>query len=240
MGRSSLVVLAGAAMVLSAAAVFTFGRHGTASAATTVTVAVGDNYFANPNPGSHTTTIQVGDTVHWNWVGINNHSVTDDNCPATCVFDYPGSPTFAVGSGSFDFTFNTAGTYNYHCIVHPGMDGTIVVQAATAATPTNTASAATNTPGTATASATPTGTAAATGTVSPTATAGAATSTPVAVSTAPPSSGGSGGVTGLPSTGGRGSAARASWAWLSLALALGGAALIGGTLTARLVGRRAR
>ena len=57
--------------------------------------------------------------VHWVWIGINNHSVTDNGCPATCLFDNPGSPTFAKTTGTFDFTFNTAGTYNYRCIVHP-------------------------------------------------------------------------------------------------------------------------
>ena len=235
MGRSWLLLLIGTAMVLLASVVFTLGQHETASAAT-VTVAVGDNYFANPNPGSHTTTISVGDTVHWNWVGTNNHSVTSDT-PG--IFDYPGAPTFAVATGTFDFTFNSAGTFNYHCIVHSGMDGTIVVQAATASTPTNTASAATHTAvtGTATASATRTATAAATGTVAATGTPAAATSTPVAVSTAP-ASGGTGGVTGLPSTGTGGDGGGAVM-WFSVALAFAGMSLIGGSAALAVARRRA-
>ena len=31
-------------------------------------------------------------------------------------------------SGSFSFTFDTAGTFEYHCEYHPNMHGTIVVQ----------------------------------------------------------------------------------------------------------------
>jgi plastocyanin len=28
----------------------------------------------------------------------------------------------------FSFTFSTAGTFQYHCAIHPGMVGSVVVQ----------------------------------------------------------------------------------------------------------------
>ena len=70
------------------------------------------------NPGNRT--VSVGTTVTWtNKDGIA-HTVT--------------SNTGAFGSGSlannatFSFTFDTAGSYPYHCTIHPGMTGTITVQ----------------------------------------------------------------------------------------------------------------
>ena len=41
------------------------------------------------------------------------------------VLDPPGSPK---GPGQFVVTFTKAGTYRYECVIHPDMDGTIVVQ----------------------------------------------------------------------------------------------------------------
>ena len=43
-------------------------------------------------------------------------------------FPAPGQDTYAV-------TFPTAGTYPFHCLIHPGMDGTVTVAAAGAAYP---------------------------------------------------------------------------------------------------------
>jgi plastocyanin len=30
----------------------------------------------------------------------------------------------------FEYTFDTIGTFNYHCTIHPGMNGTIIVKPA--------------------------------------------------------------------------------------------------------------
>ena len=93
--------------------------------ATTAAVDVGDNFFksshnASENPAVDT--IAVGGQVTWTWVGAVGHSVHST-----------GSPTFTSStiqaSGTYSFTFNTAGTYQYNCVVHGNaMTGTVVVK----------------------------------------------------------------------------------------------------------------
>jgi plastocyanin len=65
-------------------------------------------------------TVKVGDTVTWVNQDSPNHDVVADNGEFK-------SELFA-NSGSFSFTFTKAGTYPYHCSIHPGMVGTVVVQ----------------------------------------------------------------------------------------------------------------
>ena len=47
----------------------------------------------------------------------------------------PGVPAPPGTVSSYSLTFPTAGTYQFHCLIHPGMAGTLVVQAAGAAYP---------------------------------------------------------------------------------------------------------
>ena len=96
-----------------------------ASIPTTASVEVGDNFFksarnASSNPAVDT--IAVGGSVTWTWSGSNSHSVSSQ-----------GSPSFTssaiMTSGSYSFTFNSAGTYTYDCAVHgASMTGTVVVR----------------------------------------------------------------------------------------------------------------
>ncbi len=66
-------------------------------------------------------TVAAGTTVRWTNMD-GSHSTTSD----TALWD---SGVLAVG-GQFSFTFNTPGTYAYHCSVHPSaMMGTITVGA---------------------------------------------------------------------------------------------------------------
>jgi plastocyanin len=64
----------------------------------------------------------VGDVVRWEFQdGAVVHNV-----------DGKGSlPDFFSGnpqsSGAYQYTFRTAGTYHYHCDVHPTMTGTVIV-----------------------------------------------------------------------------------------------------------------
>ena len=61
-----------------------------------------------------------GGTVTFNWNGVT-HNVTWQTTPASV-------PNITDRStGSVPVTVNQAGTYNYHCTIHPGMDGTITV-----------------------------------------------------------------------------------------------------------------
>jgi plastocyanin len=65
-----------------------------------------------------TLTINKGDTVVW----VNQDS----------VFHHILGTGFESGNldkgQSFNFIFKTAGTFNYHCTIHPFMKGTIVVK----------------------------------------------------------------------------------------------------------------
>ncbi len=64
--------------------------------------------------------IGVGDTVVWTNNAPTGHTVTSDNGNEL------NSPTIASGR-TYSHTFNTAGTYNYHCSIHPSMIGQIIV-----------------------------------------------------------------------------------------------------------------
>ena len=96
----------------------------TPQAGQTRTVSVGaggETAFADAVSGNSTSTITVGTTVHWVWVD-STHSTTSN----TGVWDSGehGTPH------SFDHTFNSAGTFQYHCTVHgvAMMSGTVIVQ----------------------------------------------------------------------------------------------------------------
>ncbi len=67
-----------------------------------------------------TLSVKVGTRVVW----TNN-----DNVPHTITSDSGSlldSKTIAPGQ-SFSFTFTSAGTFNYHCSIHPMMKGAVVV-----------------------------------------------------------------------------------------------------------------
>lgn len=64
-------------------------------------------------------TVHVGDTVTWTNAGTVGHTVTADDGS----FD---SGMLDVGA-SWSYTFNSPGTFAYHCTPHPWMKGTVVV-----------------------------------------------------------------------------------------------------------------
>jgi plastocyanin len=74
------------------------------------------NYAFTPD----TVNISVNNTVTWNWVG-SPHTTTSD----TGLWD---SGVFGIGH-TFSQKFTSAGSFPFHCEVHPFMIGTIVVQA---------------------------------------------------------------------------------------------------------------
>lgn len=85
----------------------------TPTATNTVTI---QNYAFSPA----TITVKVGDTVTWTNNDSAPHSATADDGS----FD---TGTFSQGQ-SKSITFKKAGTFTYHCSVHPYMKGTVIVQ----------------------------------------------------------------------------------------------------------------
>jgi plastocyanin len=67
-------------------------------------------------------TASVGQTVAWVFQDANPHTVTADDDSFT-------SPKGGLANGrTYSHTFDKAGTYRYHCAIHPQMLGTVVVQ----------------------------------------------------------------------------------------------------------------
>lgn len=70
-----------------------------------------------PNP----TTMRVGQTVAWHNADTTAHDSTQD----AGRFQ---TGTLSAGATSSALMMSTAGTFTYHCTIHPGMIGTLVVQ----------------------------------------------------------------------------------------------------------------
>jgi plastocyanin len=83
--------------------------------------------------------IKVGGTVRWTNAGPAPHTTTSDqsvwasaqlNPPVSGGGGYGGGG--GMPGGAYSLTFHTAGTYNYHCSIHPpttypSFHGTVVV-----------------------------------------------------------------------------------------------------------------
>ena len=69
-----------------------------------------------------TLTIPKGATVIWTNMSAAPHSINNN----TNAFSSPGN---LLRSQTFQMVFTTAGTYTYHCGLHPYMKGTITVTA---------------------------------------------------------------------------------------------------------------
>jgi plastocyanin len=72
-----------------------------------------------------TLTIKAGTTVTWKNTTAASHTVTSDDGK---TFDSGTSKPLAAQTGTFSFTFTSAGTFAYHCEIHPFMKATIIVQ----------------------------------------------------------------------------------------------------------------
>jgi plastocyanin len=88
------------------------GDDSSSSSADPGTVLVKDNVF-DPK----TITVAPGDTVTWKFEGVSAHNVTFDDFNSKLKKD-----------GTYEHTFDTAGSFDYHCTVHAGMSGTVVVE----------------------------------------------------------------------------------------------------------------
>jgi plastocyanin len=94
-----------------------------------VAVIVGNNFMKSAHNGSinpAVDTVAVGASVTWTWTNTGNvpHGIQSLGNP---VFR---NSTVLTGNGNtYRVTFNTAGTYQYDCLVHGSMmPGTIVVR----------------------------------------------------------------------------------------------------------------
>jgi plastocyanin len=91
------------------------GACAVAQSAGTVAVKIA-NYAFSPAAG----TAKVGDTITWTNSDSAGHTATVDGQDA-CT-----TPTLSNGA-SGSITFSQAGTYPFHCKIHPTMTGTITV-----------------------------------------------------------------------------------------------------------------
>lgn len=66
--------------------------------------------------------VKVGATVTWTNQDDVSHTITADTASA----DAPSSQLISKGK-TYSFTFKKAGTYSYHCNLHPYMKGTVTV-----------------------------------------------------------------------------------------------------------------
>lgn len=78
-----------------------------------------------------TITIAAGQSVVWSNSGPSSHTVTSDNSSWTSATLGAPSGTdpygYPTGGGSFSHLFSSAGTYHYHCSIHAGMTGVVIV-----------------------------------------------------------------------------------------------------------------
>jgi plastocyanin len=80
--------------------------------AATKSVKVGDDWFVRSSEGAvPTVTIKRNDTVHWKFVGDDDHTVSVKSGPVR--FSSP-----AKASGTYTKKFTKAGTYRIYCKIH--------------------------------------------------------------------------------------------------------------------------
>jgi plastocyanin len=101
------------------AVIAALGLHLGGAATTSVTML--ESSFYSPATGTRVVTIPVGDTVTWQNDSVQYHDVTFDTVPWESGQVGPG--------GSWSYTFNTPGIYDYTCQLHldEGMTGRAVV-----------------------------------------------------------------------------------------------------------------
>jgi plastocyanin len=117
--RVGLTVLA-AVLALVATACGSSSPSAPTVAAADVTITMVGNLSAQSFSPS-ATTMRVGQTVAWKNGDSIPHDATQDAARfATGILN--------AGATSSPLTMATAGSFTYHCTIHPGMVGTVIVQ----------------------------------------------------------------------------------------------------------------
>ena len=96
-----------------------YAASASASPALTVKVSITTNKKGVFTFKPKSITIAVGTTVKWTNTTTVAHTVTSDTGVFNSGIINPG--------GTFKFTFTQKGTFGYHCMIHPFMTATIIV-----------------------------------------------------------------------------------------------------------------
>jgi len=116
---------------LIAVAPSAFAEHGEGGMAATVTNAPGSSTPGCEETDScfipSTVVITVGGTVTWD--NTDNAAHTSSSGTPTDGPDGVFDSSLIMAGGSYSHTFDTAGTFDYFCMVHPWMEGTVIVEA---------------------------------------------------------------------------------------------------------------
>ena len=84
-----------------------------------------------------TVTIEVGETVTWENNDTAAHTASGGN--PTDGLTGPWDSSLIMAGGSYSYTADTEGTFDYFCMVHPWMRGTLIVEdGSTSSTPADT------------------------------------------------------------------------------------------------------
>ena len=118
--RLTIISLFTAALALATAACGSSSSPAAPTVAADVTISMVADRAAqsySPNPAN----VRVGQTVAWKNNDTTAHDATQDASRfATGIV--------SAGATSSPITMSAAGTFTYHCTIHPGMVGTITVQ----------------------------------------------------------------------------------------------------------------
>lgn len=101
--------------------VFVFLTQGTAHAGFNVLIDI------DPLPGSGVYVPNPASAVPGNSVGWTNNTTLPHSATGNSPLNFWDTGTFGQGV-TRGFTFNVAGGYAYHCVVHPNMQGTVNVR----------------------------------------------------------------------------------------------------------------
>ena len=107
------IMLAGVSCSKSSNTPTSSGTGGTGVTPGTVSI-------ANMSFGPSSLTVKVGTTVTWKNNDGYAHTVTSDDGTSF-------SSGNIAGGASYSYVTKTAGTFGYHCSIHPGMTATLVI-----------------------------------------------------------------------------------------------------------------